>query len=126
MPSAMLQKREVSEAPFTPQKKWVRTQRKVGTDQIFLPRKLFVPCFHETDPDSIFSGFLAIGRTMAPKPKKKTSPDLFCCSKTLFKRIFVPYNVLHVSLPCFTVVSRMCTIALLNHEPSLIVTSVNG
>ena len=58
--------------------------------------------------------------------KKKTSPDPFCCSKALFKRIFVPYHVLHVRLPCFTVVSRMCTIALLNHEPNLIVTSVNG
>ena len=58
--------------------------------------------------------------------KKKTSPDPVCCSKALFKSIFVPYHVLHVSLPCFTVVSRVCTIALLNHEPNLIVTSVNG
>ena len=55
----------------TEKKKWVRTHRKVGTDQIFLLHKLSVPRFHETDPDSIFSGFLAIGRTMPPKPKKK-------------------------------------------------------
>ena len=63
---------------------------------------------------------------MAPKPKKKMSPDPFCCLKALCKCIFVPYNVLHLSLPCFTVVLRMCTIALFNHKPNLIVTRVNG
>ena len=52
--------------------------------------------------------------------KKKTSPHPFRCSKALCKRIFVPYHLLHVSLPCFTVVSRMCTLALFNHKPNLI------
>ena len=67
---------------------------------------------------------------MAPKPKekkkKKTSPDPFCCSKALCKRMFVSYHLLHVSLPCFMVVTRMCTIALFNHKPNLIVKRVNG
>ena len=58
--------------------------------------------------------------------RKKTRPDPLCCSKALCKRTFVPYHLLHVSLPCFTVVSRMCTIALFNHKPNLIITRVNG
>ena len=33
-------------------KKWVRTHKKVGTDQIFLPCKPSVPCFYEMGPDS--------------------------------------------------------------------------
>ena len=71
MPSAMLKKEKSHDPHLHHRKKWVRTHKKVGTDQIFLPRKLFVPCFYEMDPDSIFSVFLAIGRTMAPKSKKK-------------------------------------------------------
>ena len=60
-------------------------------DQIFLPCKPSVPCFHEMDPDSLFSGFGTIGG-YGPKPGK-TSPDPFCCcSKALCKRIFVPYR----------------------------------
>ena len=51
-------------------KKWVRTHKKVGTDQIFLPCKPSVPCFHEMDPDSLFSGFGAIGG-YDPKAEKK-------------------------------------------------------
>ena len=94
-------------------KKWVRTHRKVGTDQIFLPCKPSVPCFHEMDPDSLFSGFGAIGG-YDPKTEKKTSPDPFRCSKALCKRIVVPYHLLHVSLPCFTVVSRLCTMHFSN------------
>ena len=43
----------------------------------------------------------------------------------LSKHIFVPYH-LHVSLPCFTVVSCVCTSAFFNHKPNLIVTRVNG
>ena len=42
-------------------KKWVQTHRKVGTDQIFFRCKPSVPCLHEMDPDSLFSGFGAIG-----------------------------------------------------------------
>ena len=89
-------------------KKWVPTHRKVGTDQIFLLCKPSVSCFHEMDPDSLFSGFGAIGG-YGPKTEKKTSPDPFRCSKALCKRIVVPYHLLHLSLPCFTVVSRLCT-----------------
>ena len=89
-------------------KKWVQTHRKVGTDQIFFPCKPSVPCFHEMDPDSLFSGFGAIGG-YGPKTEKKKSPDPFRCSKALCKRIVVPYH-LHMSLPCFTVVSRLCTL----------------
>ena len=55
-------------------------RKKVGTDQIFLPCKPSVPCLHEMDPDSLFSGFGAIG-AYGPKTEKKTSPDPFCCSK---------------------------------------------
>ena len=89
-------------------------------DQIFLLCKPSVPCFHEMDPDSLFSSFGAIAR-----PKKTTTLDPFCCSKALCKCIFVQYYLLHVSLPCSVVVLRMCTIALFNHKPNLIVTSVN-
>ena len=32
-------------------------RKKVGTDQVFLPCKPSVPCLHEMDPDSLFSGF---------------------------------------------------------------------
>ena len=65
-------------------------------------------------------------RRLWPQTEKKTSPDPFCCSKALCKRTFVSYHLLHVSLPCFTVVSRMCIIALFNHKPNLIVKRVNG
>ena len=77
-----------------------------------------LPCFHEMDPDSLFS--LAFYR------KKKPNPDHFCCTKALCKCIFVPYHLLHVSLKYLTVVSRMYIIALFNHKPSLIVTCVKG
>ena len=107
-------------------KKWVRTHKKVGTNKIFLPCKPYVPCVHEMDPDSLFSGLGAIGGYGSKTEKKKTNPQPFCCSKTLCKRIFASYHLLHVSLPCFTVVSRMCTIALFNHKPNLIVKRVNG
>ena len=64
---------------------------------------------------------------MAPiKTEKKMSLDPFCCLKALCKHIFVLYHLLHSSLPCFTVVLHMCTIALFNHKPNLIVTHVNG
>ena len=63
--------------------------------------------------------FLVLG------PQKKTTPDPFCCSKAVCKCIFVQCYLLHVSLPCSTVVLHMCTIALFNHKPNLIVTSVN-
>ena len=108
-------------------KKWVRTHKKVGTNKLFFPCKPYVPCVREMNPDSLFSGFGAIA-AYGPKTekKKKTSPDPFCCSKALCKRTFVSYHLLHVSLPCFTVVSRMCIIALFNHKPNLIVKRVNG
>ena len=71
-------------------KKWVRTHKKVGTDQIFLPRKPSLRCFHGMDPDSLFSGFGAISG-YGPQTEKNTSTDPFCCSsKALSKRIFVP------------------------------------
>ena len=60
---------------YTVQKKWVWTHKKIGIDQMFLPRKPSVQCFLEMDPDSLFSSFGAIAR-----PKKKTTPDPFCCS----------------------------------------------
>ena len=106
---------------FTLQKKmgWVRTHKKVGTDRTFVSRKPSVPYFHEMDPDSLFSGLGAKGG-YGPKTEKKKSPDPFCCSKALCKRISVPYHLLHVSLPCFTVVSRLCTTELFNHKPNLI------
>ena len=44
-----------------------------GTDQIFLSCKPSVPCFHEMDPDMLFSGFGGYG----PKTEKQTSPDPF-------------------------------------------------
>ena len=91
-----------AKAPFT-------LRKKMGPDQIFLPCKPSVPCFHEIDPDSLFSGFGAIGG-YGPKTEKKKSPDPFRCSKALCKRIVVPYHLLHMSLPCFTVVSRLCTL----------------
>ena len=69
-----------------------------------------LPCFHEMDPDSLFS--LAFYR------KKKPNPDHFCCTKA--------HHLLHVSLKYLTVVSRMYIIALFNHKPSLIVTCVKG
>ena len=50
-----------TEAPFTLQKKMSPDRKKVGTDQIFLPSKPSVPCLHEIDPDSLFSGFGGIG-----------------------------------------------------------------
>ena len=114
-----------TKAPFTLQKQmgWVRTHKKVGTDWTFVPRKPSVPYFHEMDPDSLFSGLGAKGGYGPKTEKKKSGP--FCCSKALCKRIFVPYHLLHVSLPCFTVVSRFCTTELFNHKPNLIVTRVN-
>ena len=69
-----------SKAPFTLQKKMIPDRKKVGTDQIFLPCKPSVLCLHEMDPDSLFSGFGAIG-AYGPKTEKKTSADPFCCSK---------------------------------------------
>ena len=41
-------------------------------------------------------------RLWSQKRRKKTRPDPFCCSKALCNRILVPYQLLHVSLPCFT------------------------
>ena len=63
------------------------------------------------DPDSLFSGFGAIG-AYGPKTEKKNESRPFLLFKALCKRIFVLCNLLHVSLLCFTVVSRMCTIHL--------------
>ena len=85
-------------------------RQKVGTDQIFLPCKPSVPCLHEIDPDSLFSGFGAIGAYGPKTEKKKNESGPFLLFKALCKRIFVPCHLLPVSLPCFTVVSRMCTI----------------
>ena len=98
---------------YTTEKKG--SHKKVGTDQIFLPCKPSVPCFHEMDPDSLFSG-LGGHRRLWPQNPPKTSPDPFCCSKALCKRMFLPYHLLHVSLPCFTVVSRMSTFALFHYS----------
>ena len=70
----------MSKAPFTLQEKMGPDRKKVGMNQIFLPCKPSVPCLHEMDPDSLFSGFGAIG-AYGPKTEKKTTPDPFCCSK---------------------------------------------
>ena len=40
---------------YTTEKNWVWTHKKVSVDWIFLPCKPSVPCFHEMDPDSLFS-----------------------------------------------------------------------
>jgi len=55
---------------YTTEKKWVRTRKKVGTDQIFFPCKPSVLCFPEMDPDSLF---LVLGpwAAVAPEPTKK-------------------------------------------------------
>ena len=53
----------------TEKKKWVRTCKTVGTDQIFFPCKPSVLCFHEMDPDSLFRV------SMVPKPKKKKKKE---------------------------------------------------
>ena len=52
-------------------KKRVRNHKKVGTDQIFLPCKPSVPCFHEMDPDLLFSGLAAIGGYGPKTPQKR-------------------------------------------------------
>ena len=52
-----------------------------------LPCKPSVPCFHEMDPDSLFSGF---GATGGYGPKTEKRPDPFSC-KALCKLIFVRY-----------------------------------
>ena len=64
-------------------------RKKVGTDQIFLPCKPSVPCLHEMDPDSLFSGFGAIG-AYGPKTEKKNESGPFLLFKALCKHIFVP------------------------------------
>ena len=76
-------------------KKWARTHKKVGTDQIFLPCKPSVPCFYEMGPDSLFSGFGAIGgygpktekkrvRTPFPDRKRCVNASSFRTIRTLF------------------------------------------
>ena len=56
---------------YTTEKKG--SHKKVGTDQIFLPCKPSASCFHEMDPDLLFSGLAAIGGygPQPPPPKKK-------------------------------------------------------
>ena len=46
-------------------------------------------------------------------------------SKIALMYVCVRHHLLHVSPPCFSVVSCARTIALFNHEPKLIVTRVN-
>ena len=54
---------------YTTEKKWVRTRKKVGTDQIFFPCKPSVLCFHEMGPDSLF--WFLWPKTEKKKKKKK-------------------------------------------------------
>ena len=61
-------------------KNLVRTPKKVGTDQIFLSCKPFVPWFSETYPDSLFSSFGAIGG-YGPKIEKKRVRTPFAVRK---------------------------------------------
>ena len=82
---------------YTTEKKRVRTRKKVGTDQIFFPCKPSVLCFPKWIRTRFF-WFWGYGRLWPQNRKKKTSPDPFCCSKALCKRIFVPYHLLYVSL----------------------------
>lgn len=70
-------------------KKWVWTHKKIGMDQIFLLRKPSVPCFHEMDPDSLFSSFGAIA---TPKKKKQLRIPFavrkHCVNASSFSTIF--------------------------------------
>ena len=56
--------------------------------------------------------FFLYSRLWPQNRKKKPDRTPFAVRK-MCKRIFVPYHLLHVSLPCFAVVSPMCSIALL-------------
>ena len=62
--------------PFTLQKKWVQTHKKVGMHQIFLLCKPSMPCFHEMDLDSVFSGFGVIGGYGSKTEKNEFGPLL--------------------------------------------------
>ena len=64
-------------------KKWVRTHKKVGTDQIFLPCKPSVLCFNETDTDSLFSGFGVISGYGPQTEKKNKSGSLLLFESAL-------------------------------------------
>ena len=53
---ALIGQQSASSSPiYTTEKNWVWTHKKVSVDWIFLPCKPSVPCFHEMDPDSLFS-----------------------------------------------------------------------
>ena len=81
-------------APFTLQKKSGSgpIKIKVGMDHIFLPCKPSVPCFHEMDPNSIFSGFEAIGGYGPKTEKKRVRTPLAvrkrCVNASSFRTIF--------------------------------------
>ena len=86
---------------YTTEKKGsVPVKKLVRTRYFFLVNLPYYVFLKWIRPDSLFL-VLELWAAMAPesKKKKKTSPDPFCCSKALCKRILVPYNLLYVSLP---------------------------
>ena len=61
-------------------------------DQIFLLRKPSVPCFHEMDPDSLFSSFGAIARPKKTEKKQQLRTPFavqkHCVNASSFSTIF--------------------------------------
>ena len=108
---------------YTTEKKG--SHKKVGTDQIFLPCKPSVPCFHEMDPDLLFSGLGAIGGYGPKTPQKRVRTPFAvrkrCVNACSFRTIFFMWACR--ALRWF----RAC---LLLHyftiQPNLIVTRVHG
>ena len=98
-------------------------RKKVGTDQIFLPCKPSVPCLHEMDPDSLFSGFGTIG-AHGPKTEKKTSPDPFCCSKRCVNTSSFRVNTRCVNTSSFRAQMLPCSNKNLVRTPKI--SSVNS
>lgn len=112
-------------APFTLQKKkWVRTRKKVGTDQIFFPCKPSVLCFHEMGPDSLF-WFLWPKTEKKKKKKKNESGSLLLFESgvsTLLRSVPSSLREPAVVYGGFAHVYY----SLFSHKPNLIVTPVNG
>ena len=108
---------------YTTEKKG--SHKKVGTDQIILPSKPSVRCFHEMDPDLLFSGLGAIGGYGPKTPQKRVRTPFAvrkrCVNACSFRTIFFTWACRALRwfracllLHCFTI------------QPNLIVTHVNG
>ena len=115
----------LSVGKFASARKKKGSHKKGGTDQIFLPCKPSVPCFHEMDPDLLFSGLGAIGGYGPKTPQKRVRTPFAvrkrCVNACSFRTIFFTWACR--ALRWF----RAC---LLLHyftiQPNLIVTRVNG